>query len=343
VWIGRHDGASALALRLACQKVTVAVYNTIPHGHAATALLRDVRNGELINSSTTVLDVARVIAAEGDNGAVLARTNVLRKRLRKPMDPKSDLHRHHAAFVSTLRALTIIGRKPAHEVERIFIGTLPAEWRDVTFGPTIHACYSGMSTHCVLTSIVATVSSWRLITCPAVTKRAAYAVAEEGVGGAGASWCTRGPPTAADVVRGDAKPSVPGAAPARSAAPACSSSVPPQGRRSRVPDKAVKSQRRCFKCNGAQDDCLGASKHWKQCPRLPDAHKDASILRAYQADVLQFLPKKLAERLEKRAAPRGARLHQEPAGHRGRARGVRRSGRGGGRAAAAVDVGRMRR
>jgi hypothetical protein len=92
VWIGSHDGASALALRLACQKVAVAVYDAIPDGHAAAALLRDVCNGELINSSITVLDVARAISAEGDNGAVLARTDVLRERLRKPMDPKSDLH-----------------------------------------------------------------------------------------------------------------------------------------------------------------------------------------------------------------------------------------------------------
>jgi hypothetical protein len=49
IWIGQHDGASALALRLACQKVAVAVYDAIPDGHAAAALLRDVRNGELIN------------------------------------------------------------------------------------------------------------------------------------------------------------------------------------------------------------------------------------------------------------------------------------------------------
>jgi hypothetical protein len=78
VWIGQHDGASALALRLACQKVAVAVYDAIPEGHAAAALLRDVRNGELINSSITVLDVARAISAEADSGAVLACTDALR-------------------------------------------------------------------------------------------------------------------------------------------------------------------------------------------------------------------------------------------------------------------------
>jgi hypothetical protein len=47
----------------------------------------------------------------------------------------------------------------------------------------MHARSSGMSTHGVLTSIVAAVSSWRLLTRPAVAERAAYAVAEEGVGG----------------------------------------------------------------------------------------------------------------------------------------------------------------
>jgi hypothetical protein len=268
VWIGQHDGASALAVRLVRQKVAVEVYDVIPDGHAAAALLRDVRNGELINLSITVLDVARAILAEGDNGAVLARTDVLRERLCKPMDPKSDLYMQHSTFVSTLRALAVIGRQPTHEVELIFIGTLPAEWRDVTFGPTMHALYA----HGVLTSIVAAVSSWLLLTRPAVAKRAAYAVAEEGFGGAGASWRARGPPTAADVVRGDAKPAVPSAAPARS------SSVPPQGRQARVPDESVKLQRRCYGCDGAYDDCLGASKHWKQCPRLPEAHKDSSIL-----------------------------------------------------------------
>jgi hypothetical protein len=231
------------------------------------------------------------MSAECDDGAVLARTDVLRERLRKPMGPKSDLHTHHSAFVSTLRALAVIGRQPAHEVELVFIGTLPAEWRNVAFGPTMHARYSGMSTHGVLTSIVAAVSSWRLLTRPAVAKRAAYAVAKEGVGGAGASRRARGPPTAADVVRCDAKPAVPDAAPARS------SSVP-LGRRARAPDEAVKSQKRCYSCNGAYDDCLGASKHWKQCPLLPAAHKDSSILQAYQAGALQYLPKKLSERLD---------------------------------------------
>jgi hypothetical protein len=241
---------------LRARKVAVAVYDAIPDGHAAAALLRDVRNGELINSSITVLDVARAILEKGDNGAVLARTYVLRDRLRKPMDPKSDLHTHHSAFVSTLRSLAVIGCQPAHEVERIFICTLPTEWRDVAFGPTMHARSSGMSTHGVLTSIVAAVSSWRLLTRPAVAERAAYAVAEEVVGGAGASWRARGPPTAADVVRGEAKPTVPDAAPARS------SSLPP-GRQACVPDEAVKSEKRCYGCNGAYDDCLGASKHLK--------------------------------------------------------------------------------
>jgi hypothetical protein len=183
VWIGRHDGASALALRLTCQKVAVAVYDAIPDRHAAAALLRDVRNGELINSSITVLDVACAISAEVNNGAVLARTDVLSECLRKPMDPKSNLHTHHSAFMSTLRSLAIIGRQPAHDVKRVFICTLPAEWHDVAFGPTMHAHSSGMSTHCVLTSIVAAVSSWRLLTRPAAAERAAYAVAEEGVGG----------------------------------------------------------------------------------------------------------------------------------------------------------------
>jgi hypothetical protein len=173
VLIGRHDGASALALRLACQKVAVTVFDAIPDGHAAAALLRDVRNGELINSSITVLYIARAISAEGNNGAGLARTYVLRERLSKRMDPKSDLHTHHSAFMSTLRSLAVIGRQPAHDVERIFIGTLPAEWRDIAFGPTTHARSMGVSTHGVITAIVAEVSSWHLLTRPAVATRAA--------------------------------------------------------------------------------------------------------------------------------------------------------------------------
>jgi hypothetical protein len=295
VWIGQHDGASALALRIACQKVAVAVYDAIPDGHAAAALLRDVRNGELINSSITFLDVARAISAEGNNGASLARTDILRERLCKRMDPKSDLHAHHSAFMSTLRSLSVIGRQPAHDVERVFIGTLPAEWRDIAFGPTIQARSAGVSTHGVITAIVAAVSSWRLLTRPAAATRAAYAVAEEGAGGAGTSWHARGPPTAADAVRGGAgpvaKPAVANASHARS------SSVPP-GRRTRVPDAAVKSQKRCYCCNGAYVDCTGASKHWKQCPRLPDKHKLSSILRAYQGGALPHVPKTIRERLE---------------------------------------------
>jgi hypothetical protein len=114
-------------------------------------------------------------------------------------------------------------RPPAHpEIERIFIGTLQSEWRDVALGglaadvrafrvrrrPMMYAHSAGMSTHSVLTSIIAAVSSWRLSTRPAVATRAAYAVVEEGIGG-GASWPARGPPTAADVVRGDAQPPLP--------------------------------------------------------------------------------------------------------------------------------------
>jgi hypothetical protein len=140
------------------------------------------------------------------------------------MDPKTDLHTHHSNFMSTLRSLTVIGRQPAHEVEWIFIGTLPSDWRDVALGPTTYAHSAGMSTHSALTAIVAAVSSWCLLTRPAGATRAAYAVAKEGVGDS-ASWHAHGPPTAADVVRGDAKPAAPDVAPARN------SSVPRAGGR----------------------------------------------------------------------------------------------------------------
>jgi hypothetical protein len=71
VWIGQHDGTDSFALRLACQKVAVVLHNALQEGHAVAALLRDVRHGDLINTSITVLDVARAIAAEKANSAVL--------------------------------------------------------------------------------------------------------------------------------------------------------------------------------------------------------------------------------------------------------------------------------
>jgi hypothetical protein len=149
VWIDQHDGADSFGLRLACQKVAFVLHNAIPEGHAAAALLRDVHNGTLINTSITFLDVARAISAEKANRAVLARADALRERLRKRMDLKTDLHTHHSNFMLRLRSLTIIGCQPTHEIERIFIGTLPAEWRDVAFGPTMYAHSAGMSTHSV--------------------------------------------------------------------------------------------------------------------------------------------------------------------------------------------------
>jgi hypothetical protein len=96
VWIGQHDGVDSFALRLARQKVAVVLHNAIQEGHAAAALLKDVRNGELINTSITVLDVARAISAEKAISAVLARADALRERLRKQMDLKTDLHTHHS-------------------------------------------------------------------------------------------------------------------------------------------------------------------------------------------------------------------------------------------------------
>jgi hypothetical protein len=56
--------------------------------------------------------------------------------------------------------------------------------------------------------------------------------------------------------------------------------------------------RRSYVCNGAYDDCPGTSHHWMMCPKLPDAHKDSSIIRAYKMGTLQHLHKGLRWRLD---------------------------------------------
>jgi hypothetical protein len=99
IWIGQHDGADSFALRLVCQKVAIVLHNAILEGHVATALLWDALKGELINTSITVIDVARAMSAEEDNSAVLARAYALRERLRKRMDRKTDVHTHHSSFM----------------------------------------------------------------------------------------------------------------------------------------------------------------------------------------------------------------------------------------------------
>jgi hypothetical protein len=127
LWLGQRDTADALALRLACQRVAVTVVEAVPDGHPAAALLRDVRDAGLFNSSITVLDVARAIAAEGANGAGLSRIDALRQRLRHPMTPKSDLHAHHSAFMSTLRSLSAVGYPPPHDVDQFSSARCPRD------------------------------------------------------------------------------------------------------------------------------------------------------------------------------------------------------------------------
>jgi hypothetical protein len=126
VELGQRHGAAAFALRHACQKLVVVLCHVVPEQSRAGMALAAVRRAALGNAAITILNIIKVIAAEKTNSAVLARADVLRERLRRRMTG-TDLHSHHAAFMGTLRALTVIGREPTNEIEQIFISTLPPD------------------------------------------------------------------------------------------------------------------------------------------------------------------------------------------------------------------------
>jgi hypothetical protein len=114
LWLGQGDSAAAFVLRHACQKTAIVLSHVLQKGtRRAAALLTDVLHGKLSNSTLTVLDIATVLAAERANYAVLARADTLRQRLLKKVPVMMDLHTHHAASMSSLWSLTVIGREPA--------------------------------------------------------------------------------------------------------------------------------------------------------------------------------------------------------------------------------------
>jgi hypothetical protein len=210
--------------------------------------LRKIRRGESPNTPITIVDIAAVLIAEQTNGAMIAQAEALREHLRRRVSSLTDLHAHHATFMSTLATLTTIGQEPAFAVELIFIGTLPPEWRDIAFGP-MHAPgaarVSGHDNICV--------SSWRLIERPAASP-SAHAVAVEDSDRADhrerTTWHARGPPTPTDAGRG-------GRAPPSSQAPSATQEL-----------RGAPTSATFWKPDGpARTQPIIKSKNWKLCPR----------------------------------------------------------------------------
>jgi hypothetical protein len=115
------------------------------------------------------VDIAVALTVERPSSAVLA-------RLERAMPASAGIHTHHAALSSTLAALGDMGRDPSHcmDVERIFIRTLPTEWRGFACGYLASA--ADVSVPGSLSAIVAALSRWRGVVGSADAPEPAYAV-----------------------------------------------------------------------------------------------------------------------------------------------------------------------